>query len=260
MILSLSRLACAAMATCTMALAATGEDEAAINGAFSLLRSDAILHLRLTGTITKAGTTNAVQADAYFQQEPGAQGLAKIELLEQIRDGNGAWHVVNRVVGDGVNLYRYNFRTYEASSIQYGSPVGDIPQDYSARLFRNFSATPSSIDAFFPRLLKEIAGGTESTYRSWMPGHAAQVVPSGYLYSQTAPFTRLVQFDLDEYGNLTGVHRQESRLVGNQVSEVNWSVAIIASPSPYVPFVPYTRNDIANWRLVTWFGAAGSGF
>lgn len=252
-------MACATLAACTLAHAAVGEDEAAINGAFSLLRSNAVLHLQLTGSLTKAGVTNAVQADAFFQQEPGAQGLAKIELLEQVRDSNGNWRVVNRVVGDGVNLYRYNFRTYEASSVQYGSPVGDIPQDYSTRLFRYFSSTPSSIDAFFPRLLKEIAGGTESTYRSWMPGHAAEVLPTGYRYSQTAPFTRLVQFNLDEYGNLTGVQRQESRLIGNQVSEVTWSVVIITSPSPYTPFVPYARTDIANWRLVTWFGAAGSG-
>ena len=243
-----------------MAFAAAGEDEAAINSSFSLLRGYTVLHLRLTGTLTKAGGTHAVQADAYFQQEPGAQGLAKIEMLEQIRDASGNWQVVNRVVGDGVNLYRYNFRTYEASSVQYGSPVGDIPADYSTRLFRFFSSTPSAIDAFFPRLLKEIAGGTESTYRNWLPGHVAQVVPTGYRYAQSAPFPRMVQFNMDEYGNLTGVQRQESRLIGNQLSDVNWSVAIITNPSTYVPFVPYARADISNWRLVTWFGSAGSGF
>lgn len=242
------------------ATASAGDDEAAINGAFSLLRSNSVLHLRLTGTLTKANATREVQADAFFLQEPGALGLAKVELLEQMRDADGNWRVVNRVVGDGVNLYRYNFRTQEASSVQYGSPVGDIPTDYSARLFRSFSTTPSAIDAFFPRLIKEIAAGSESSYRNWMPGHVAQVVPTGYVYAQTMPFERSVEFDLDEYGNLTGIRRRENRQVGTQINRVDWGVEVILSPSSYVPFVPYARADIANWRLVTWFSAAGSGF
>jgi hypothetical protein len=242
------------------AFAAASDDEDAINGAFSLLRGNTLLHLRLSGTVTRANQTNSVQADAYFLQEAGPQGLAKIELIEQLRDAGGTWHVINRVVGDGVNLYRYNFRTSEASSIQYGSPVGDIPQDYVARLFRSFATIPSAIDAYFPRLVKEIAGGNESTYRSWMPGHVAKVVPTGYVYAQITPFERSVEFDLDEYGNLTGVRRRENRLVGNQINSVDWQVEVLVSPSTYVPFVPYTRNDIPNWRLVTWFSAAGSGF
>lgn len=234
--------------------------EDAINQAFSALRNEPLLHLRLSGSITRGSTSRPILIDAFFQQQAGAKGLTKVELLELVGDAQGQWQMVNRVVGDGVNLYRYDFQTSEASSNQYGSPVGDLSSDYRERFFRLFSAVPTVVEGFMPRLVKEIAGGNESTYRRWMPGRDPILLPDRVIYQQNTPFPRSFQFEIDPDGNLLAIRRYEVKTVGDKSVTTAWSVTVVKTPVDYTPFVPYQKNELKNWRSVTWMSAAGSGF
>lgn len=232
--------------------------EDAINQAFSALRNEPLLHLRLSGSITRGSNSRPILIDAFFQQEQGNRGLTKVELLELAGDDRGQWQMVNRVVGDGVNLFRYDFQTSEASSIQYGSPVGDISSDYRERFFRLFSAVPTVVEGFMPRLVKEIAGGDESTYRRWLPGRDPLLLPDRVIYQQTSPFPRSFQFEIDKDGNLIAIRRFDVKTVGDKSVTTAWTVTVMKTRVDYTPFVPYQKNELKNWRSVTWMSSAGN--
>ena len=179
--LSLLLLGAAAAASAQTRVVDTSADE--ILQAYGRFRVNDTLMFDLSGTETYGSTQTPLHAVLYWQRgfdaRTGRQSAVRLEMdvYDMAQKGQP---VVLRLVGDGVNLYRYDLVRREVSTTVYGFTGTRPPQGYSGvdgpKLLAQLRAAVPGPYAHLARLAAEInpsGGDTYARFAEWTPGRAA---------------------------------------------------------------------------------------
>lgn len=173
-----------------------------LNDAFITLRAHSKVFFQLKGTEMVGSKTTYITYNVSFQLAPNPDGsLMAAQLdVEAYRDDN----FDHRICADGVTLWDYqpNSKTYRP--LRYGVESGQQAPEYVDSLLRKFDSVADVYETRIANLLRQVYGGGQSNYESWVPSVAPTLVGGNLLYIEGTPIYRSAVFSLgsDLNGNL----------------------------------------------------------
>jgi hypothetical protein len=224
---------------------------------FRVLRTQSQLHIRVAGQTFRGSSTQGISADLYWQTVIiDNRKVTRFELIEQYERPNGTYDVLNRLIGDGVTLSRYDALAKEISSRPYGSLNGPQPPRYVDSLLDLVSTTPADTANFAVRLLRDIHSGDDARYSGWLPGNSRLSNEYMLAFTLGVPKTRELQFWFNPVSQeLTQIRYEEIRNLGNVYRGTNWTMTVDNDFTTYVPFQPWKAAATAGWKTVPWNNA-----
>lgn len=229
-------------------------NEDTVKSAFQGFRDYPQLHLRMSGQMNRGPEVSAFTADIYWQKVVvDGRAIVKVEVLEQAQQPNGSFRVVNRVYGDGVNIFRFDPLSREISAKQYGSISGNQPQKYISNVLDLLNSTPLGHVSFGARMMQDIQGGDAATYSGWLPGNERLSNEYMLSFSLGVPKSRELQFRFNPNTQaLIDIRYQETRNLGTIVRGIAWGLTVDNDFVSYVPFRPWPSSTVAGWKTVPW--------
>jgi hypothetical protein len=182
-----------AFALASAAYAQTPEDS--LQSAYENLRNQQWVHLELLGDDTSAAKSVSIRVEAFWSCPTGLpKPLAQL-TVESYRDEEPAdfWDA------DGVQLWKYATDSDSYQAFAYGSFAGDQPTNYLDSLLQSLVAESRNPALFPNRLLRDVYGGPQALYKSWIPETKAKESSQNGLTTITySNDVKTVTFTLDE--------------------------------------------------------------
>lgn len=225
--------------------------ETRVNTAFSSMRSEASIWLRLTGTDTIGSTTANLLSDTFWTSgfDSFGQPFGKLECVET-RNGMLEW----RTVGDATTLWSYNALKNQYNATTYGTLSGGAqPTSYMQTLLQGFATHSKGTTIHIGRFLREVYAGGFALFRPWLIGSQERILIGGMTmqdpvlgstrtYTSTPttafvvfwvgnPATRSLAFELDDDPSSTGVPIRnifyaDASQVGGSARLLEWRMAV----------------------------------
>jgi hypothetical protein len=210
-------------------LAVSAQPEKKIQDAFAALRDKNQVHLHLEGTDRLGNRTSQILVDGYWHRGVTA-GRPFAHLW--VHNYRGPEEVF-RAVADGMVLWQYDPKRSEYSATAYGSYRGPQPDDYEDVLLRNVNAGTRGPANHLIRLMREIWGGDDALYRSWMPGYQPVDEGTTITYRAEDAMFRQVTFHIDlQNGELRAVSYYDRTRVGAEERILEWTLTIRVYEEP----------------------------
>lgn len=243
--------------------------EVPLQSALEQLRSQQYLYLSITSTDTVAGKATTTATDLWWSIEnPGTvNAVAKIDLIRKLEPASGSGgSPVNmfRVIGDGTNLYVYDFFKYEVSTVPYGPVTSSNQAQYVPNLLDLVNAAARGVDTYGADFLRQVYGGTASTYRRWIPAASPQGSGQAVVYTQARPAERQITFqyttDASNPSNviytITEIDGEEAKNIGSTRRVTTWKIVPLApttiSADFFTPFGVYVPKANPSDKDILW--------
>jgi len=243
-------------ACCLVGIAhAQSAEETRILMALQNLRTNTTAYLQLTGTETTGSTTVDYNTTAYLTDNADDTAPSIMLELRQERDGV----LKHRLVGDGKTLWAYNNAALTYGGNDYGR-WGTVPAnaqaqyavDYRQGFMDNLNMAAVDETAYLARLIRQIYGGDQASYASWMPG-VTPTSPDGISVRYQLG-NKLIDFELSPNNStydLTQVVYDDTRTIGSATRHIHWVIDVKDS-TEYTPdamtFKPELAANVANWK------------
>ena len=221
-----------------------------IQAAMQALSTNASVFLQMTGQDVAGGVTTPFTYATYLQvSQVGSRVYDQVNVTYY--DAAGKPQMC--LVGDGVTLWRYDYRSNSYSAVNYGTYSGNQPADYTGAMFRDLTSLSQGYMSYPILLLRQIYGVDGASYQSWLPGvNPASDVAGNIVYSIGTPPRRTITFMLST-GALTDVVYDDVTTLRNLQKKTDWTIHIVGGPTmnptlfKFVP--PYGAKPVAGPRI-----------
>ncbi len=240
--------------------------ESEVDQAFKLLRGESDVLLRLAGNEYVGSTTTAFASD-FFWSRP-ALSIAQDMKMELLEGRNGLW--THRVVGDGRHVWGIDLSKNTYSTARYGAYTATKPADYEQNGLQSLNVYATGQSSLVARLAREVWGGFDALYRSWIPASSNRsetsvqgagstfsdpvVTTRQYVSSDTKKFhvywttkagtpVRSIAFELNEIsGNwrLGAIYYSDLARFGATTKLTDWRTDVYTTPLPTAGTFTYT--------------------